>query len=550
MLAPTSIATFLLAKRLVRHEWTAVAAAILTVISTPITAKSLEITPFGLTALFATLGLYLAVVLVETPSSQPRPGLGVLCGLTWAAAGAAHALCFPMAIATLGVLGAAPEPGGTFELPLGRRALAGTLRGLRVRLAPVFVGFVAGTLPVAFLNHLRFNAYNPISYGPIPWTGLLNREILKMTLVDQLRYSALPVAFAGVVALALYLARRRGVVQLGIALAGVAIAGLEPHLREHMVRYVAVAWAYLVDMTTVDMGPVYPRAADGVGRLFVGWVIKSTLQCTPILLFAPLALRRAGARLWALVTILVPCAALYASFVMRANLAYPDALGWPWVYIRYIFAALPGLIVASLVVIEQLEPKLPDVLVAVFVGSVLTVSYAMTRDDALLVKRVALLVLPLAVGAAALGTTLLAARQPRGRASRWACGLAAVAVGLGIASSLGHDLRANIDGKRGCDDVVNNLRNVVPERFALIGTLGQFDVLLTSTATHDVQYADVLRLNDSKDVRPLLDYWWAERRPIYIMWGGPWSPWPDVVFKPVSMPGLFLVERIPSASRE
>lgn len=553
MLAPLALVTSLLAKRLVRNEWYATFAGLLVVISTPITAKALEVTPFPLTAILATLGMLLTVNVIE--SRAPRASTALLCGVAWAAAAATHALCFPMAIAGLGVVGAAPDPRANAlvdgDLRARFRSAAEVARG---RLVPALVGFIGAMLPVAYLNHLRFNSYNPLSYGPIPWTGNVNEELLKMNLVDQVRYSAVPALFVVVVLVAAFLARKRKLAVLSILATAALVLVLTPTLRERFLRYGIIALGYLVDMSLIDMGPAYVRAPDGLGQIFAGWVVKSTLQCTPLLVLAPLALRGAHAhsspgstatQRWPLLAVLVPCAALYLSFITRANLSTNvDAIGWPWVYVRYTFAALPGLLVASLVVVERLGLKPLHFAVTVGVGASVCLAFVESHDDAALVKRVMLLVAPVALAAMAFAAASWAQRgQERSSA---ACMLVALTLGLGIAIGLGHDLRANILGKRGCDGAIDRVTKVFPHRFALVGMLGQFDVVLTTAATHDVQYADTLRLGDRyADLHPLLEHWQAEGRPIYFLWNGgePYNPWPDVSFKRVSTgPDLFLAE--------
>jgi hypothetical protein len=550
MLAPLALVTFLFARRFVCNDWYAAFAGMLSVISTPIMAKALEVTPFPLIALLATLGMLFTVRLVE--SRVPKISTGIACGVTWAAATAGHALCFPMAVAALGVLGVAPDPGaapsgGSLRERLRTQALVAL-----ERLGPALLAFVAAMFPVAYLNHLRFGSWNPVSYGPIAWTGLVNEELYKMNLVDQVRYSAVPGLFALVVLAAVVLARKRRLLVVAILAGAVAIAAYVPALREKFVRYAVVALGYLVDMSFIDMGAAYPPAPDGLGHYFAGWVPKATLQCTPLLVLAPLALRGSWSsrpptmtrsdvpQRWPLLAILVPCAMLYVSFITRANLVYVDALGCPWVYIRYTFPALPGLLVASLVVVERLRLRVEHLLAAVVVATLVCLAFLETRDDTSLVKRVVLLVVPIVLGVVAFAGVLAAHRIERLRPPTRA--IVGVLAGLGLAISLGHDLRANVDGKKGCDAYVNHLRSILPHRFALVGVLGQFDLALTTAATHDVQYADTLRIvGRYPDLHALLEHWHAEDRPVYFLWEGePYNPWPDVTFERVStQPDLF-----------
>jgi len=536
MLAPLAIVTFLLGRRVLRNPWSPALAAIAVVISTPILAKSLEMTPFPLTAVLATLATYLTVCLIQ--SSRPSPWIGFACGIAWEAASAAHALCFPMAVAALAVVAAAPDvESGVMSIRTGRS-----------RLAPVLAGFIAAILPVAYLNHVRFSSWNPVSYGPVPWTGMVNPALYKMNLVNQAMYSAPTAAFlvaVFIVAVVVHRRTRNAYWLLGVLIAAGLVAFAVEPLRVRFVRYAVVALGYLVDMSLIDLAPMYQRAPDGLGQYFGGWVAKSTLQCTPILALAPLALRHAGKDRWPMMAILIPGAALYASFIMRANLEYADALGFPWVYLRYTLAPLPAFFVASFVVVERLEPTRRDLWSTISVGAALAVVLALTHSDSSLAKRVLLLVLPL-VGAAAVVVTALRS-QSATEPSNLARLMASLVGALGIGIALGHDLRANVDTKIPCDAAVESFSRVVPQRFALVGYLGQFDVLLTTAATHDVEYADLLRLSSLLDVRPLLDHWRSEGRPIYFVWGSDLqSPWPDASFTREPHAGIFKLNFAPN----
>lgn len=524
MLAPLVLVTYALAKKLVRDRWLAAVAGVSAVACTPIPAKALETTAFPLTAVMATLGTYLAVRFLERPSR----GMGMAIGLVWAAAGATHALCYPMALAMLAFLASFPLPGARSTIPAMLRAAL--LRGW-----PIVFGFLVGILPSAVLNRVRFGSYNPISYGPLPWTGLLNPELFKMNLGDQLRFSAPAIAFLGLVAAAILAVRRRRAWVLAVLVASAGIAFATPLLQQRFARYAEVALGYFVDVSLIELEPPYQRWPDGLGYLFGGWAVKTVLQCSPILILSPLAWMGAKERRWAVAALLVPAAALFASLVMRANLGNVDAFGWPWLYMRYTFAALPLLVVASFVVIERLRPGRGALMVASAIAFGLGVYFARS-DDTSRTARVILLLLPLALAAATL--VLVVRWHRRGGSPRAAIFALACVGGTAAAICVGHDLRVNADLKVRDGAFIDRLTRTVPHRFALVGVLGQFDGVLATTVSHDVQYADLLRLADYRDLRPLLDHWREEDRPIYFWLDGePYSPWSDVSFREV-MPGL------------
>jgi hypothetical protein len=518
LMCPLAIVTYLLAARVVKNRWYASLAGVLAVVSTPVTAKALEITAYPLATLLATVGVYYAVRAAEGPAR----GAAFWCGLAWGAAGATHALCFPMAMVSLAVAALAPDPA------TGRS-------GLRVatgRLGPALLGVAAVMAPSAWLNHVRFGSWNPVSYGPIPWTGVVNPELLKQNVGDQLRYGAPCVALVGALLVAVFFARRRRAVVLALFGGAVLVAVLVDPLRARFLRFAFAALGNLVDVTAVDMGAPYLKAPDGVGRIFGGWAVKSLLQCTPLLALAPLAVKRAPAgKRWAVLALLGPTTALVLALVLRANLSYVDAIGWPWVYIRYLMPAFPALVVASIVVVEHLAWGPRDALVAAGLGTLLAAGFIWSAGDATLMKRVLVLVAPLAgAGFAVVAAVRSDSLQPR--AARLGVTLT---IAMGIGAGIGHDLRANVDVKSACDRYVDHVDRTVPRRFALIGWLGQFDVALSTTATHDVEYADLMRLSHWEDVRPLLDHWRAADRPIFLVAAAPIpSAWPDVTIDPIA----------------
>ena len=518
LMCPLAIVTYLLARRVVKNAWYASLAGVLAVASTPVTAKALEITAYPLATLLATVAIYYAVRAAEGTSRRAA----FLCGLAWGAAGATHALCFPMGMVSLAVAAAAPDPA------TGRSSL----QVAAGRLGPALAGVALLMAPSAWLNHVRFGSWNPVSYGPIPWTGVVNPELLKQNVADQLRYGVPCVVLVAALAVVLVFARRQRAMMLAACAVALALAVFVEPLRVRFLRFGFVALGNLVDVTAVDMGAPYLKAPDGVGRIFGGWTVKSLLQCTPLLALAPLAVKRAApGKRWAVVALLGPAAALILSLVLRANLSYVDAIGWPWVYIRYLMPAFPALVVASVVVVEDLAWGPKDAALALVLGTVLATGFFVSQSDTALLKRVLVLVAPLLGAAFAVAATLGRARL----GPRAACLGVSLTIAMGFSAAIGHDLRANVDVKSACDRYVDHVDATVPRRFALIGWLGQFDVALSTTATHDVEYGDLMRLARWEDVRPLLDHWRAADRPIFLVAGGPIaSAWPDVTIDPIA----------------
>ena len=508
-LVPQTLASFALARRVMKSEWLASFAAICTVISTPLLGKALEFSPYPLMTFFATLGLYLTVRLVE--SDKPSLPLGLLTGIVWACASSSHALALAMAVGGIAVLVVAPKPGTNIIDPklIARRALP-----------PIFA-FALAMAPTSYVNHIRFLTWSPVSYGYFPWSGPP-----MMTLGHQVGYSIPVTAFFFLTLAIALLVRKNKKALIGTLVSAVIVAAVVPVLREKILRYALVGIGYFVAAGVVDMGPPYELASDGIGRLLGPWVVKGTMQGTPIVLLGLFAVHRAGERRWAHIAILVPCIAQYVSLMLRANLINIDALGWPWVYPRYALAAYPGLVIAGFSVIERVKPKLRHLVGAAIVATVITIVFTLfTTSDKSVAKRITIVIVPVALAVASLVT--IWPKKPL-RPAAW---LLALTVGVGIGISLGHDTRAHADAKRACDRAVDRFAAVVPKRFAILGQIGPMDVYLTTTVTHDVRYADLNRYPFGWH-RALVDFWLAEDRPVYVIASPePESPWPDVTFR-------------------
>ena len=158
LLCPLALATFLLAKQVVRSEWYALLAAALVVFSTPVLAKAVELTAYPLATVMAAVATYCSLRAIDVGVSARRASLASLCsGIAWGGCCASHALGFPMTLAAFGVMAAAPGRPGD-----------GQNRVARERLAYAGLGLALVIAPMALLNHLRFGSYNPISTGRSP----------------------------------------------------------------------------------------------------------------------------------------------------------------------------------------------------------------------------------------------------------------------------------------------------------------------------------------------------------------------------------------------
>jgi hypothetical protein len=521
---PIALLARALAVRLTGRGGCGAAAAAISAFSTPIAAKSLEMTAYPMMALVALAATLCTVVAVE--SGERRQLFSALAGLTWAAAVATHVLCFPMAAASIAALAFADVAEKKFWPTRAALVSSATAAG----------GMALGLVPLAALNHVRFGAYNPLSYGPTPWAGTVYGTLGDMTLLGHLQY-ALPVfawtgaTLVGVVMAARLPQRRALAVVLALVVAAAMLAASSV-LRERTFAFARTMVAFVVDMTVMPLDAAYPRAPGGFGFLYGPWTIKSTLQCTPLfLVLGGLPFLPVDGRLRKkLLLTLLPCAALYGYLMLRSNLDLSAALGYPWVYIRYTFPALPILAAASFVAVAPLAATWRHWIVAAVAAAVIGGILMTGVDDTPLYRRVTVLVVPLIVATVALACVLLH------RFERLSGGAAAAAValacGVGMGIGLGHDLRANIEGKMYCDFRVDLMAKLAPARFAVYGKMPAMETVLALRAERDIEYADTSQLDELSKMRPLLERWFNQDRPVFLVTDGPpVSPWQDVAYE-------------------
>jgi hypothetical protein len=506
----------------------------------------LELTAYPLAVVLATASTHATLVAIREVGSR-RLRAAAVAGILYALASATHLLCFPMSVALLGALlvcdasGARDDSGPRW---LARSPFASFWPTRETSLSACVAAVAMGllTLPVVALNHRRFAMWNPFTYGPTPWRGSDQNGVVDQTIGGHLRHAAPVLAVLLVAALATLVLRaiRPGRV-VGALVGALCCAPLAvvPVLRERSAAYARTAFAYVVDQSLVTLEGPYTKVPGGFGQFFGPWVVKSTLQCTPLLILALALPKLEPRKRHEAFALLAPCVALYGYLVLRANLPLHSALGFPWVYIRYTLPGLPMLLTAALLVARE---TLPDSRKWIVAGAVAFVSGAwslLIRDDESLGAQVALLVLPLLIGALALGAVL--ARR-RGLLSSGRAELAvAAAAGISVGSSAFHDLHANIRGKAWCDYRHDVMARIAPQRFALLGYLPPMEPALSMRAERDVEYGDLFQVDDWGAAGPAIERWWADRRPIFFLndlrdTGMPVSPWPGFVIETVDQP--------------
>jgi hypothetical protein len=539
LVVPIAIMTFLLARRVVGDERHAALATVMTTIGTPVLAKSLEATAFPLAVLFAVAATHAAVTAISSRGKK-RLAFAALAGSLSAIASVSHLLDVPNAAANLGVLAVVDV-----ERKEGVAFLR-TLLPTRAKLATfaaALAAFLVSIAPAALLNELRFGTLNPYSYGPVPWRGTVPGTT-DMTIGGHLSYAKPVLVLAAFVALALvatsFMPRGRQAARGLVVVLAVAALALLPELREKTLRYLATASSFIV--TTVDLeSPGYAKPPGGIAVIAVGWVVKSTLQCSPFLalVFALRALSPARRSL-VLVT-LAPACALYTYLLLRGNMPRPAALGFPAVYLRYTLPALPMLSVVAVLAVRSLDLGRREVVIGI-ATAVAFASLLFGNDrDVPVFRQVLLLVVPIVVAAGALVAMELHRRGLVGK--NHAAAAAAIVFGLGIAIGVAHDLRVSVIVKKGGNAHLERIAPLLPERFALFGHLDRIDNILSLRAERDIEYADLHQTTDyGPHMRPLLEHWFAEGRPVFYACREheAQSWWPDVTFEPLSTTDCFM----------
>ena len=535
LLGALALGVFALGRKYTSDPLAGTAAAYIVVASTPACAASLDLGPYVMAVTLITWAAFFTLAsLEETGARAHRRAL--LAGLLGAFAVGAHLLNLPLLASLLVVLTMAPIEGSPSLLPLRFRdhrfAPFAPTRASLSRGLWAFSGSAIPLFAMALLNRARFGSWNPVTYGPCVWRSCEETGLAHQSAGAMFAYALMTFVWAALTVGVAWYARRsaRGLLIVGAASIALLV-GYEP-LRRHTSRIALVFWGYLVDCDALDMSPmVHP--ADGLGQLFGAAALKSTLQCTPFIalaVLAPFTLRRARR---ATLAMALPTIGLLVLLSLRANLAPVQALGFSFLYLRYVLPALPLLVVLGIGAVRDLPWTWKHVLLTVAAAAALGACIQYGEDDAPYWRRFILLRVTLAAGGGAL---LLAgtARVKQGTdAWKKAATIAtAAAIACGIAVTLTVDFQVSLKMQVRNDRSVDDLARLTPERFALVGWPDAIDPVLSLRASRDLEYLDLYESVNWFNFRQMIDRWSAEGRPIFALL--PWgitSPWPDVAFE-------------------
>ncbi|MEO6420944.1 MAG: hypothetical protein ABIP39_16140, partial [Polyangiaceae bacterium] len=327
-----AIAVYLLGRRISDDPLVGVAAAYTTLLATPVWASSFETLALPLLCLWLVIACYFAARAVE--SSKRSLGFATLAGIFAGLATGTHLHGFPMGLMMICgiVLVRVREPSPSDGIRAHLPELTGLLRG-----ACALGGMMLPLIPIAILNQRRFGAPNPISYGPCPWQQCSHHGQSDVSAGALLRWAMPAVPWVLVVAIALFFTRKRwwaAAVVVGLA----AISLLLPDMSFHdpIFRLARTVYGYVVDVSDMDF-PDFRKPADGLGQMMGNQVIKSTIQCSPILILGlvlpPIA--RSGAKARAL-PIWFAVVGQFLGLSLLARFTGAWAFGWPHLFLRYV----------------------------------------------------------------------------------------------------------------------------------------------------------------------------------------------------------------------
>jgi hypothetical protein len=537
LFAVLALALYGMGRRLTGDPLAGTASAYVAIATAPVWGSSFDTSPYSFAITFLACAAYLALRALESEAGSRRARLFAFgAGITGGLSIGSHVLGFPMVAVLIGLLAVLP---GANDAPIARslpafleplRAWFPTRSGSLRRGAPGFVGLALPLAVQSVFNHVRFETWNPITYGPCEWHSCAETGLDHQGIGAMVSYAAPVLAWLAIALVCAWFVRRSRFALGVVALAAVLVL-MPSHstLHARALGLGSMAWGFVVDMSELDVRYGFARHPDGLGVFLGPFAVKALLQCTPALVLSPLAVfsvpreRRAGAVLLAL-----PCAAMIVSLALRANLPTAFALGFPFLDLRYVFPLIPLLAVLAVAAVHDREWTLWHVLGALALACGLGVWIGRHVDDNSHALRVIVLRGTLVMAAASF---LLAARGPAPRA----IGLAVIALtfGLGGAVTLGRDLRSLVGLRNDSDRHMDAVTRLTPARFALVGWPPEIDPVLALRTRRDIVYADLYESQNWANFRVLIDRWTAERRPIYALFPPANvmnSPWSDVRF--------------------
>ena len=288
LLALLALAVFFLGRRLTGSPLLGTASAYLTVLGTPVAAYAGLTSSFPLVTTAIAWTALLAVASLDAPRSTARL-IALATGFVGGLAVGTHLLAAPVvAVLILRLfLPSSDAPDANAPDASQHPTSPSIFLPQRQSLLRGFYALLGASGPlfaVAYLNHLRFGSWNPISYGPCIWKSCSSMHLAKQSLGAIAAFWAPLGVFLIVGGLIAFFLRRRLSLVIGVGVLGLGAVVAIPALRIPLREFGHVGLALLVDVRFVDMRHQLLRYAnDGVGVLFGPYVIKAAIQSAPFL---------------------------------------------------------------------------------------------------------------------------------------------------------------------------------------------------------------------------------------------------------------------------
>jgi hypothetical protein len=533
IVACLAFGVFLLGYRLSKDPMRGVVAAYLLVFMTPVWASSTESLAQPLTLLclvFVPLLQMLALDAEQERRLWSARGLNLASGLAAGLGLATHLIAAPMGLVALASIAFVRPKEASSTQSKTLRELLPTRAGL-ARIPLAFVGFVLPVLPIAFLNRIRFDSYNPISYGPCIWSHCALYESKALSAGAMVRFFLPAILFLAVTTAGIAIARHsvRHVLVV-VAVAGVALC-LPTPVRSGTWAMLRTVYGYLFDLTNIDFGTPwsYGTYPDGLGHIRGNKAIKSLFQSSPFLLSAVLAGYGFSGRKGRALLVLAPVLGLCVSLSLFARFKPPYTFGDPYVLLRYAIPATPFLSVLAADVLCRLPLRRWHVAGVIVTATVGALALALQATDASFATRYFLLRVTLILAFATVAATAWSSHDPSPKRMSAAALVATACLSCSAAVTWGSDTATLARVQISLDRDVAALARNTPNRFALVGYGPQTDHVLTLRAERDINYIDLLEGPSWDNFRVLIDLWADDNRPVYGIFPNDTEPpfrWP------------------------
>lgn len=391
---------------------------------------------------------------------------------------------------------------------------------------------------MSWVNHRRFGAWSPISYGPCnahTCTGVENTQTVHGFLEPLEPYRWWVLAWLA----SLWCARRSPRALALVAGVGVAAATVpDTPARDVLSRYPRALWGFVVDFGALQSN--FPRVVAEGAAYGAGWAVRSLVQCSPWVVAAVFAARREGrsrdeADHATLAMLSAVALGVLAACGLRAHEGGAYVWGWPFLNPRYLVPALPAMTALAAAGVASLPLRAWHAGVAVawaaYFGARLS---ELGETDPY--KHTVTLRWPLYAATALFASLALARTGPWRRVAGAVAALSlAACVGMAGAEVIGVDRVAARDYRGRQDERVREVERCIGSspRVLLVGGYALDDALVIRDA-RDVLFVNAgMGPRDGRGVRELLERFESPDRPAYILqeephedrWQFRWRAW-------------------------